>query len=170
MIFWRGKALYLYSTRIVIRGSQGKPREDSDSLEDDSEVFRKFPVPEGTLGKGFWRLAKLRRSHKVGPSRVESMRLELVLRTRENAQMSSRMALRVLGKFPVAEGTFGKDFWRLPKLWQSHRVIPSRVEEAWTLSSSYGNWVQTQQSHFGQGFGGFTLDPEVSVSLCDIPK
>ena len=53
MIFWRGKASYLYSTMDSIRGSQRKPREDSDSLEDDSEVFRKFPVPEGTLGKGF---------------------------------------------------------------------------------------------------------------------
>ena len=34
------------------------------------------------------------------------------------------------GKFPVPEGTFGKDFQRLPKLQQSYRVIPSRVEEA----------------------------------------
>ena len=53
IIFWRGKASYLYSTVDSIRGSQRKPREDSDGLEDDSEVFRKFPVPEGTFGKGF---------------------------------------------------------------------------------------------------------------------
>ena len=130
MIFWRGKASYLYSTAITIRGSQRKPREGSDCLEDDSEAFRKFPVPEGTFGKSFRRLLKLQQSHRVGPSRVESRRLELVLRTRENAQTSLRMTLRTLGKFPVPEGTFGKDFRRLPKLWRSYRVIPSRVEVA----------------------------------------
>ena len=53
IIFWRGKTSYLYSTMGNIRGSQRKPREDSDSLEDDSEVFRKFLVPKGTFGKGF---------------------------------------------------------------------------------------------------------------------
>src|ERR1700723_2820578 len=130
MIFWRGKALYLYSTAITIQGSQRKPREGSDHLEDDSEAFGKFPVPEGTFGKSFQRLLKLWKSHRVGPSRVESRRLELVPRTRENARTSSRMTLRTLGKFPVPEGTFGKDFRRLPKLRQSYRVIPSRVEEA----------------------------------------
>ena len=51
MIFWRGKALYLYSTTITIRESQRKPREGSDCLKDDSEAFRKFPVPEKTFGK-----------------------------------------------------------------------------------------------------------------------
>src|ERR1700691_418947 len=127
MIFWGGKASYLCSTMITIQGSQKKPREGSDCLEDDSEAFGKFPVPEGTSGKSFRRLLKLRRSHRVGPSRVESRRLELVLRTRENARTSSRMTLRTLGKFPVPEGTFGKDFQSLPKLWRSYRVIPSRV-------------------------------------------
>src|SRR6202044_628517 len=76
------------------------------------------------------RLLKLRQSHRVGPSRVESRRLELVPRTRENAQTSSRMTLRTLGKFPVPEGTFGKDFRRLPKLQHSYRAIPSQVEVA----------------------------------------
>jgi len=28
-------------------------REGSDCLEDDSEVFRKFPVPEGTFGRAY---------------------------------------------------------------------------------------------------------------------
>ena len=110
MLFWRGKASYLYSTVITIQESQRKPREGSDCLKDDSEAFRKFPVPEGTFGKSFRRLLRLWQSHRVGPSRVESRRLELVLRTQENAWTSSRMTLRTLGKFPVLEETFGKDF------------------------------------------------------------
>src|ERR1700691_657701 len=130
MIFWRGKASYLYSTAMTIRGSQRKPREGSDRLKDDSEAFGKFPVPEGTFGKSFRRLMKLRQSHRVGPSPVESRRLELIPRTRENARTSLRMTLRTSGKLPVPEGTFGKDFQRLPKLRQSYRVIPSQVEEA----------------------------------------
>jgi hypothetical protein len=129
MIFWRGKASYLYSTVITIQGSQRKLREGSDRLKDDSEAFRKFPVLEGTFGKSFQRLVKLRQSHRVGPSRVESRRLELVLRAQENAQTSSRMTLRTSGKFPVPKGTFGKVFQRFPKLQQSYRVIPSQVEE-----------------------------------------
>src|ERR1700691_4978753 len=127
MIFWRGKASYLYSTVITIRGSQRKLREGSDRLEDDSEAFRKFLVPKGTFGKSFGRLLKLQQSHRVSPSQIESRRLELIPRTRENARTSSRMTLRTLGKFPVPEGTFGKDFRTLPKLWRSYRVIPSRV-------------------------------------------
>src|ERR1700735_651767 len=109
MIFWRGKASYLYSTAITIRGSQRKLREGSDHLEDDSEAFRKFPVPEGTFEKSFQRLLKLWQSHRVGLSQVESRRLELIPRTRENARTSSRMTLRTSGKFPVPEGTFGED-------------------------------------------------------------
>ena len=81
IIFGRGKASYLYSTAITIRGLQRKPREGSDRLEDDSKAFRKFPVPEGTFGKGFQRLAKLQQCHVVGPGQVESRRLELILRT-----------------------------------------------------------------------------------------
>ena len=53
MIFWRGKASYLYSSEIVIQKSQEKLRECSGFLKDDSEVFRKFLVPEGTFEKGF---------------------------------------------------------------------------------------------------------------------
>src|ERR1700729_680439 len=110
MIFWRGKASYLYSTVITIRGSQRKPREGLDHLEDDSEAFKKFPVPEGTFGKSFQRLLRLRQSHRVSLSQVESRRLELVPRTRENACTSSKMTLRTLGKFPVPEGyqSFGE--------------------------------------------------------------
>src|ERR1700691_122211 len=125
MIFWRGETSYLYSTVITIRGSQRKPREGSDCLEDDSEAFRKFPVPEGTFGKSFRRLLKLRQSHRVGPSRVKSRRLELVPRTRKNARTSLRITLGTSGKFPVPKGTFGQDFRRLLKLRQSYRVIPS---------------------------------------------
>src|ERR1700735_5174438 len=116
MIFWRGFALYLYSTAITIWESERKPREGSDCLEDDFEAFRKFPVSEGTFGKSFRRLLKPQQSHRVDPSQVESRRLELVPRTRENAQTSSRMTLSASGKFPVPEGTLGKDFQRLLKL------------------------------------------------------
>ena len=66
--FWRGKASYLYSTAITIQGSQKKPREGSDCLEDDSEAFGKFPVPEGIFGKSVQRLVKLQQRHRVGPS------------------------------------------------------------------------------------------------------
>jgi hypothetical protein len=59
-MFWRGEASYLYSTAVTIWGSQRKPREGLDRLEDDSEAFGKFPVPEGTFGKSFRRLLKLR--------------------------------------------------------------------------------------------------------------
>src|ERR1700683_1040992 len=89
-----------------------------------------LPVPEGPFGKDLQRLPKLQQSHGAGPSRVESRRLELVLRTRENAWTSSRMTPRTSGKLPVPEGTFGKDFRRLLKPQQSYRVIPSRVKEA----------------------------------------
>ena len=108
MIFWRGKASYLYSTVITIWGSQRKLREGSDRLEDDSEAFGKLPVPEGTFGKSFRRLMKLRQSHRVGPSRVESRRLELVLRTQENARTSLRMTLRTSGKFQCPKEPLAK--------------------------------------------------------------
>ena len=109
------QASYLYSTAITIRGSQRKPREGSDRLEDDSEAFGKLPIPKGTFGKSFRRLMKLRQSHRVGPSRVESRRLELIPRTRENARTSSRMTLRTSGKFPVPERVSGKVSRRLSK-------------------------------------------------------
>ena len=51
MIFWRGKASYLYSTAITIRESQRKPREGSDHLKDDSEVFGKFQYTKEPLGR-----------------------------------------------------------------------------------------------------------------------
>src|ERR1700677_2446123 len=38
------------------------------------------------------------------------------------------MTLNSSEKFLVPKGTFGKDFRRLVKLWQSHRVSPSQVE------------------------------------------
>src|SRR6202035_4467205 len=79
MIFWRGKASYLYSTVITIRGSQRKPREGSDCLEDDSEAFGKFPVPEGSFGKSLRGLLKLRQSHRVIQSRLEET-LNIVFR------------------------------------------------------------------------------------------
>src|ERR1700691_235581 len=106
------QASYLYSTAVTIRESQRKP----------SEAFGKLPVPEGTFGKSFRRLMKLWQSHRVGPSRVESKRLELISRTRENARTSSRMTLRTSGKFPVPEGIFGKDFRSFGEATESFRV------------------------------------------------
>ena len=165
MIFWRGKASYLYSTAITIRGSQRKPREGLDRLEDDSEAFRKFPVPEGTFGKSFRRLMKLRQSHRVGPSRVESRRLELIPRTWENARASSRMTPIALGKFPVPERVSGKVSWRLLKLRQTLRVSPTRVCGIRTLYSSFGNRVQTQRSHLGQRFVALHSVQSLVISL-----
>src|ERR1700729_4358846 len=138
------QASYLYSTAVTIRGSQRKPREGSDRLEDDSEAFGKLPVPEGTFGKSFRRLTKLWQNHRVSPSRVESRRLELIPRTRENARTSSRMTLRASGKFLVPEGTFGKDFRRLLKLRRSYKVILSRVEEA--LNIVFRLWQPSSNS------------------------
>ena len=43
MIFWRGKALYLYGTEKYIWGSQGKLREHLGFLKDDSDGFGKIP-------------------------------------------------------------------------------------------------------------------------------
>jgi hypothetical protein len=43
MIFWRGKASYLYGTGKAIWGLQWKPREHSGFLEDDSDGFREIP-------------------------------------------------------------------------------------------------------------------------------
>ena len=104
------KVMYLYSTAITIWGLQRKLREGLDHLKDDSEAFGKFPVPEGTFGKSFQRLLRLRQSHRVSPSQVESRRLELVPRTRENAQTSLRMTLMALGKFLVPKETSRKGF------------------------------------------------------------
>ena len=127
--------------------------------------LREIPRTQRNLWEEF---PKLQQSHRVGLSRVESRRLELIPRTQENARTSSRMTLRTSGKFPVPEGTFGKDsegYRSFGKATESFRVESRRP---WTLYSGYGNWVQTQRSHFSQGFGGFALNPEVSISLCDI--
>src|ERR1700733_3196962 len=123
MIFWRGKASYLYSTAITIRGSQRKPREGSDRLEDDSEAFGKLPVPEGTFGKSFQRLLKLRQSHRVSPSQVESRRLEFVPRIQENAWTSSRMTLRTSGEIPSARRNLWEGFPKVTKA--------SKAEHEW---------------------------------------
>ena len=164
IIFWRGKASYLYSTVITIWGLQRKLREGSDHLKDDSEAFRKFPVPEGTSGKSFWRLVKLQQSHRVGPSRSESRGLELVLRTWEGwlwgLRGNSQCPKEPLGRISEGYRSFN----------EATELSWVELSKSWTLYSGYGNRVQTQRSHFGQGFGGFALNLEVSVSLCDIPK
>ena len=43
MIFWRGRALYLYGMERDIWESQGKPREHSGFLKDDSDGLGKIP-------------------------------------------------------------------------------------------------------------------------------
>ena len=53
MIFWRGKASYLYSTVVAIQGSWRKPRECSDFLEDDSNGFGEIPSAWESLWEGF---------------------------------------------------------------------------------------------------------------------
>jgi hypothetical protein len=58
MIFCRGKALYLYSSEIVIQGSQRKPRECSGFLKDNSDDFREIPSTQRNLWKGFLKVVK----------------------------------------------------------------------------------------------------------------
>ena len=53
MIFWRGKASYLYGTGKAIWGLQWKPREHSDFLKDDSDDFREIPGNRRNLQEGF---------------------------------------------------------------------------------------------------------------------
>jgi hypothetical protein len=53
MIFWRGKASYLYSSEIVIWGLQKKLREHSGFLEDDSDDFGEIPSTRRNLWEGF---------------------------------------------------------------------------------------------------------------------
>ena len=53
MIFWRGKASYLYSTAISIQESQRKLREHLGILEDDSNNFGEIPSTRGNLWEGF---------------------------------------------------------------------------------------------------------------------
>ena len=53
MIFWRGKASYLYDSEIVIQESQRKPRECSGFFEDDSNDFREIPGTQRNFWEGF---------------------------------------------------------------------------------------------------------------------
>ena len=73
MIFWRGRASYLYSTAITIRGSQRKPREDSDRFEDDSEAFGETPSTRRNLWEGF---TKATEASAKPRSRSESSRVK----------------------------------------------------------------------------------------------
>ena len=58
MIFWRGKASHLYSSEIVIQGSQRKLREHSGFLEDDSDNFGEIPSTQRNLWEGFLKVIK----------------------------------------------------------------------------------------------------------------
>src|ERR1700691_3506461 len=53
MIFWKGKASYLYSTVISIQESQRKLREHSGFLKDNSNDFGEIPSTQGNLWEGF---------------------------------------------------------------------------------------------------------------------
>ena len=73
MIFWRGRASYLYSTAITIWGLQRKPREDSDRFKDDSEAFGETPSTRRNLWEGFTKATEA----SVKPrSRSESSRVK----------------------------------------------------------------------------------------------
>ena len=58
MIFWRGKASYLYNSEIVIWGLQRKLRECSGFFEDDSNNFRKIPSTQRNFWEGFPKVVK----------------------------------------------------------------------------------------------------------------
>ena len=73
MIFWRGRALYLYSTAISIQGLQRKLREGSDHLEDDSEAFRETPSTRRNLWEGFMKATEASAKPR---SRSESNRVK----------------------------------------------------------------------------------------------
>jgi hypothetical protein len=53
MIFWRGKALYLYGTGRAIQESQRKLREHLGFLKDDSDDFRETPGNQRNLQEQF---------------------------------------------------------------------------------------------------------------------
>ena len=70
IIFWRGKASYLYykySTEKDIQGSQGKPRECSGFLEDDSNDFREILSTQENLWEGFPKVAEALASSQSQP-------------------------------------------------------------------------------------------------------
>jgi len=164
MILWRGKASYLYSTVITIRDHKGN-REKAWTVSRMTLRLWKFPVPEGTFGKSFWRLLKLWQSHRVSLSRVESRRLELIPRTWENARTSLKMTLRTSGNSQCLKEPLGRIFKGYQSFCKATESFQVELRRPWTLYSGYGNRVQTQRSHFDQGFGGFGLNPEVSVSF-----
>ena len=58
MIFWRGKALYLYSTVVSIWELQRKPREHLGFLKDDSNDFGEIPSTQGNLWEGFLKVVE----------------------------------------------------------------------------------------------------------------
>ena len=53
MIFWRGKASYLYSTEKDIQGMKWKPRECLGLLEDGSDGFGGISGTKGTFKMDF---------------------------------------------------------------------------------------------------------------------
>ena len=53
MIFWRGKALFLYDSEIVIQESQTKLRECLGFLKDDSNDFGEIPSTQRNFWEGF---------------------------------------------------------------------------------------------------------------------
>src|ERR1700733_15190529 len=53
MIFWRGRALYLYGTEKNIQRSQRKLREHSGFLKDDSNNFGEISGTQRNCQKGF---------------------------------------------------------------------------------------------------------------------
>src|ERR1700691_1624380 len=97
MIFGRGKASYLYSTAVSIRGLQGKLRERSGFLKDDSNNFRKISSTQGNLWEGFPKV--------VEASASSQSQSDLSLRSFEHC------ILVLVTEFKLSEATSASALW-----------------------------------------------------------
>src|SRR6202050_5486781 len=97
MIFWRGKALYLYSTVVSTQGLQRKPRKCSGFLEDDSNNFGEIPSTQGNLWEGFPKV--------VEASASSQSQSDSSLRSFEHC------ILVLVTKFKLSEATSASTLW-----------------------------------------------------------
>ena len=89
MIFWRGKASYLYSTVVAIWGSWRKLREHSDFLKDDSNGFGKIHSAQESLWEGFSKVVKASASY-WSQSDSSLRNLNIVFRFRQLSSNSAK--------------------------------------------------------------------------------
>src|ERR1700677_2236529 len=87
----------------------------------------KLPVPKGTFGKDLRRLPKLQRSHGAGLSRVESRRLELVLRTQEKCSDFLEDDSEDFGEIPSTRRNLWEGF---PKVTEASAKLQSHPESS----------------------------------------